>query len=186
VSLELASDLLDRRAPVFRDDMCVFVSQSGETADTLHVRAASRASPARHGRAPRARLWRQRSARMLRRAAAPAAGDGARPGLRRARRAGRRRARAPRRAGAAVRQGQGRAVHRRDQHGRLGDRAVHALRRAHQRRLRDRRRVHQGVHQPAGAPPPPPPPGSRASAPPCPRAAELAHCIFLVVSGRAG
>ena len=39
VSLELASDLLDRRAPIFRDDMCVFVSQSGETADTLHVRA---------------------------------------------------------------------------------------------------------------------------------------------------
>ncbi|EIE25165.1 isomerising glucosamine-fructose-6-phosphate aminotransferase [Coccomyxa subellipsoidea C-169] len=35
VSLELASDLLDRRAPIFRDDMCVFVSQSGETADTL-------------------------------------------------------------------------------------------------------------------------------------------------------
>ncbi len=39
VSLELASDLLDRRAPIFRDDMCVFVSQSGETADTLKVRA---------------------------------------------------------------------------------------------------------------------------------------------------
>jgi glucosamine 6-phosphate synthetase-like amidotransferase/phosphosugar isomerase protein len=39
VSLELASDLLDRRAPIFRDDMCVFVSQSGETADTLQVRS---------------------------------------------------------------------------------------------------------------------------------------------------
>ena len=37
VSLELASDLLDRQAPIFRDDMCVFVSQSGETADTLKV-----------------------------------------------------------------------------------------------------------------------------------------------------
>ena len=37
VSLELASDLLDRRSPIFRDDMCVFVSQSGETADTMHV-----------------------------------------------------------------------------------------------------------------------------------------------------
>ena len=37
VALELASDLLDRRAPIFRDDMCVFVSQSGETADTLKV-----------------------------------------------------------------------------------------------------------------------------------------------------
>ena len=37
VNLELASDLLDRRSPIFRDDMCVFVSQSGETADTMHV-----------------------------------------------------------------------------------------------------------------------------------------------------
>jgi glutamine---fructose-6-phosphate transaminase (isomerizing) len=35
VSCELASDFLDRRAPVFRDDTCVFVSQSGETADSL-------------------------------------------------------------------------------------------------------------------------------------------------------
>ena len=32
---ELASDFLDRRPPIFRDDVCVFVSQSGETADTL-------------------------------------------------------------------------------------------------------------------------------------------------------
>ncbi len=38
VALELASDLLDRRCPIFRDDTCVFVSQSGETADTLQVR----------------------------------------------------------------------------------------------------------------------------------------------------
>lgn len=35
VSVELASDFLDRRSPVFRDDVCVFVSQSGETADSL-------------------------------------------------------------------------------------------------------------------------------------------------------
>ncbi|KAF5103170.1 hypothetical protein DV451_001613 [Geotrichum candidum] len=35
VSVELASDFLDRRSPVFRDDTCVFVSQSGETADTI-------------------------------------------------------------------------------------------------------------------------------------------------------
>lgn len=35
ISVELASDFLDRRAPVFRDDTCVFVSQSGETADSL-------------------------------------------------------------------------------------------------------------------------------------------------------
>ena len=41
IVLELASDLLDRRCPVFRDDTFVFVSQSGETADTLHVRLAT-------------------------------------------------------------------------------------------------------------------------------------------------
>ncbi|KAJ3106134.1 glutamine--fructose-6-phosphate transaminase (isomerizing) [Phlyctochytrium planicorne] len=35
VSTELASDFLDRRTPIFRDDVCVFVSQSGETADTI-------------------------------------------------------------------------------------------------------------------------------------------------------
>ena len=38
VALELASDLVDRRCPIFRDDSCIFVSQSGETADTLQVR----------------------------------------------------------------------------------------------------------------------------------------------------
>ncbi|KAJ3071801.1 glutamine--fructose-6-phosphate transaminase (isomerizing) [Podochytrium sp. JEL0797] len=32
---ELASDFLDRKTPIFRDDVCVFVSQSGETADTI-------------------------------------------------------------------------------------------------------------------------------------------------------
>jgi glutamine---fructose-6-phosphate transaminase (isomerizing) len=35
VVLEIASDFMDRGCPVFRDDTCVFVSQSGETADTL-------------------------------------------------------------------------------------------------------------------------------------------------------
>ena len=35
ISVELASDFLDRQAPVFRDDTCIFVSQSGETADSL-------------------------------------------------------------------------------------------------------------------------------------------------------
>ena len=43
VNLELASDFVDRRPVVFRDDTFVFVSQSGETADTLaaldHARA---------------------------------------------------------------------------------------------------------------------------------------------------
>lgn len=37
VSIELASDFLDRRTPLFRSDVCVFVSQSGETADTLEA-----------------------------------------------------------------------------------------------------------------------------------------------------
>lgn len=35
ISVELASDFLDRKSPVFRDDVCVFVSQSGETADSM-------------------------------------------------------------------------------------------------------------------------------------------------------
>lgn len=35
VSVELASDFLDRKTPIFRDDVCVYVSQSGETADTI-------------------------------------------------------------------------------------------------------------------------------------------------------
>lgn len=35
VMVELASDFLDRSTPVFRDDVCIFISQSGETADTL-------------------------------------------------------------------------------------------------------------------------------------------------------
>jgi len=35
VSVELASDFLDRKTPIFRHDVCVFLSQSGETADTI-------------------------------------------------------------------------------------------------------------------------------------------------------
>jgi len=35
VMIDLASDFLDRSCPVFRDDVCFFISQSGETADTL-------------------------------------------------------------------------------------------------------------------------------------------------------
>jgi glucosamine--fructose-6-phosphate aminotransferase (isomerizing) len=37
VSVELASDFLDRRCPIFRSDVCIFVSQSGETAETLEA-----------------------------------------------------------------------------------------------------------------------------------------------------
>uniref|UniRef100_A0A672H5D5 glutamine--fructose-6-phosphate transaminase (isomerizing) n=1 Tax=Salarias fasciatus TaxID=181472 RepID=A0A672H5D5_SALFA len=35
VMVELASDFMDRNTPVFRDDVCFFISQSGETADSL-------------------------------------------------------------------------------------------------------------------------------------------------------
>lgn len=35
IMIELSSDLVDRDMPIFRDDVCVFVSQSGETADTI-------------------------------------------------------------------------------------------------------------------------------------------------------
>lgn len=35
--MEIASDLLDRQGPIYREDTAVFVSQSGETADTLHA-----------------------------------------------------------------------------------------------------------------------------------------------------
>ncbi|XP_012938214.1 glutamine--fructose-6-phosphate aminotransferase [isomerizing] 2 isoform X3 [Aplysia californica] len=37
VMVELASDFLDRSTPIFRDDVCFFISQSGETADTLNA-----------------------------------------------------------------------------------------------------------------------------------------------------
>ncbi|KAL3699380.1 hypothetical protein R1sor_017402 [Riccia sorocarpa] len=37
VTMEIASDFLDRRAPIYREDTAVFVSQSGETADTLQA-----------------------------------------------------------------------------------------------------------------------------------------------------
>ena len=39
VMLEIASDFMDRKCPIFRDDTCIFVSQSGETADTLEALA---------------------------------------------------------------------------------------------------------------------------------------------------
>lgn len=35
MTMEVASDLLDRQGPIYREDTAVFVSQSGETADTL-------------------------------------------------------------------------------------------------------------------------------------------------------
>ena len=35
VMLDLASDFLDRNTPIFTDDACFFISQSGETVDTI-------------------------------------------------------------------------------------------------------------------------------------------------------
>lgn len=35
ISVELSSSFLDEKLPIFRDDVCIFVSQSGETKDTL-------------------------------------------------------------------------------------------------------------------------------------------------------
>ncbi|KAJ1562832.1 glutamine--fructose-6-phosphate transaminase (isomerizing), partial [Cladochytrium tenue] len=35
ISVELSSSFLDEELPIFRDDVCIFVSQSGETKDTL-------------------------------------------------------------------------------------------------------------------------------------------------------
>ncbi|KAH7278858.1 hypothetical protein KP509_38G059700, partial [Ceratopteris richardii] len=35
LTMEIASDLLDRQGPIYRKDTAIFVSQSGETADTL-------------------------------------------------------------------------------------------------------------------------------------------------------
>ncbi|EGF79594.1 hypothetical protein BATDEDRAFT_17096 [Batrachochytrium dendrobatidis JAM81] len=35
IAVELSSSFLDEQLPVFRDDVCIFVSQSGETKDTL-------------------------------------------------------------------------------------------------------------------------------------------------------
>lgn len=37
VIVDIASDFLDRECPIFRDDVCFFISQSGETADTLNA-----------------------------------------------------------------------------------------------------------------------------------------------------
>ena len=37
MTMELASDLLDRLGPIYREDTAIFVSQSGETADTLQA-----------------------------------------------------------------------------------------------------------------------------------------------------
>ncbi|KAJ3100392.1 glutamine--fructose-6-phosphate transaminase (isomerizing), partial [Phlyctochytrium bullatum] len=35
INVELSSTFLDEQLPIFRDDVCIFVSQSGETKDTL-------------------------------------------------------------------------------------------------------------------------------------------------------
>ncbi|KAH7278884.1 hypothetical protein KP509_38G062200 [Ceratopteris richardii] len=37
VTMEIANDFLDRQGPIYREDTAIFVSQSGETADTLQA-----------------------------------------------------------------------------------------------------------------------------------------------------
>lgn len=44
VSVDIASDFLDRSPPIFRDDTCIFVSQSGETADSMQALKYCRAA----------------------------------------------------------------------------------------------------------------------------------------------
>ncbi|GMM32324.1 glutamine--fructose-6-phosphate transaminase (isomerizing) [Martiniozyma asiatica (nom. inval.)] len=46
VSVDIASDFLDRAPPIFRDDTCIFVSQSGETADSMQALKYCRAAGA--------------------------------------------------------------------------------------------------------------------------------------------
>ncbi|GME79577.1 unnamed protein product [Ambrosiozyma monospora] len=46
VSVDLASDFLDRSPPIFRDDTVIFVSQSGETADSMQCLKYCRAAGA--------------------------------------------------------------------------------------------------------------------------------------------
>lgn len=41
VMVELASDFLDRNTPVFRDDVCFFISQSGENTTQKHENPVS-------------------------------------------------------------------------------------------------------------------------------------------------
>ena len=56
VVLEVSSDFADRKCPIFRDDTCVFVSQSGETADTLLALNYSKVYTDSHGPACRTRM----------------------------------------------------------------------------------------------------------------------------------
>ena len=35
--VELASDFLDRNTPIFRDDVCFFISQSGKSCEILKL-----------------------------------------------------------------------------------------------------------------------------------------------------
>lgn len=49
-TVELASDFLDRRTPIFRDDVCIFISQSGaqqRAVVTMKLDKYSKSLPAR-------------------------------------------------------------------------------------------------------------------------------------------
>lgn len=122
MSLELASDLCDRRCPIFRDDTAVFVSQSGETADTIQVPLlCDDSSPCMQ------LLWADNDFNIL-------IWSTMRPVCWCK--------------GAGVHQGARGAVRGHHQHCGQHHCAADGLRRAHQRRRRDRCRLYQGVHQP--------------------------------------
>lgn len=122
VSLELASDLCDRRCPIFRDDTAMFVSQSGETADTIQVPLlCDDSSPCMQ------LLWADNDFNILIWSTMiPVCWC----------------------KGAGVHQGARGAVRGHHQHRGQHHCAADGLRRAHQRRRRDRCRLYQGVHQP--------------------------------------
>lgn len=48
VMVELASDFLDRNTPVFRDDVCFFISQSGSEASANWILSSANSPPVSH------------------------------------------------------------------------------------------------------------------------------------------
>lgn len=48
VMVELASDFLDRNTPVFRDDVCFFISQSGSEANAIWTLSSAHSPPVFH------------------------------------------------------------------------------------------------------------------------------------------
>ena len=178
MSLELASDLCDRRCPICRDDTAIFVSQSGETADTIQVPPPPFLPACGRPCMPVKRLRCHLQPLLLNafsdlstpcvllvrafyphpRAHSPAdhgehalwlKGNNASKILQNN---GVRCDLCPCiNAGVALHQRQGCSLRRHHQHGGLRNRAADRLRRAHQRWLRNWRGFHQGIHQPGVA-----------------------------------